>query len=131
MLKKLFEISNTLNSIANGIAAHGFNADEYYKACEEMRDVTHKIFMAVIKTPKLKELKIDDESEDDQTSESEKQVFRQLDGRTPIVIVIDLRCNGVCVDRVDKIKIYKRFLDYFWLFYQVSEFKAVALGKQI
>ena len=64
MLKKLFEISNTLNSIANGIAAHGFNADEYYKVCEEMRDVTYKIFAAVMNTPKLKELKIDDGNEE-------------------------------------------------------------------
>lgn len=69
MLKKLFEISNTLNSIANGIAAYGLNADEYYKACEEMRDVTHEIFMAVMKTPKLKELKIEDGTEENQVSE--------------------------------------------------------------
>lgn len=72
MLKKLFEISNTLNSIADGIAAHGFNADEYYKAYGELRDVTHKIFMEVMKQPKLKELKIDDGDEVAQTSENEK-----------------------------------------------------------
>lgn len=72
MLKKLFEISNTLNSIADGIAAHGFNADEYYKAYGELRDVTHKMLMEVMKTPKLKELKIDDGDEVAQTSENEK-----------------------------------------------------------
>ena len=59
MLKKLFEISNALNSIANEIADHGFNVDEYYKVCEEMRDVTHEIFAAVMRVPKLKELKVD------------------------------------------------------------------------
>ena len=59
MLKKLFEISNTLRSIANEIADHGYNADEYYKVCEEMRDVTNEIFMAVMREPKLKELKND------------------------------------------------------------------------
>ena len=51
------------------MAAHDFNADEYYKVCEEMRDVTHEIFMAVMKTPKLKELKIEDGTEENQVSE--------------------------------------------------------------
>ena len=62
--KILFEVCNTLKDIAEGIGAHGIKADEYYKAYNELREITNKIFEAVTRVPKLKELKIDDEDEE-------------------------------------------------------------------
>lgn len=62
--KILFEVCNTLKDIAERIDAHGTNADEYYKAYYEFREITNKIFEAVTRVPKLKELKIEDENEE-------------------------------------------------------------------
>lgn len=64
--KRLYEVCNTLKDIADGIDAHGFNADEYYKAYYELCSITNKIFEAVTRVPKLKALIIDDEEADEQ-----------------------------------------------------------------
>ena len=61
--RKLYEACDALKYIADNLYSQGFDAGEYDKAYRELCDVTQEIFMAVTKTPKLKELKSKDKSE--------------------------------------------------------------------
>lgn len=60
---KLYEACDALKYIADNLHSNGFVTEEYYKAYRELCGVTHKIFVEVMKTPKLKELKIDEEAD--------------------------------------------------------------------
>ena len=57
--EKLYEACDALKYIADNLYNQGFDAGDYDKAYRELCDVTQEIFMEVMKTPKLKELKID------------------------------------------------------------------------
>lgn len=61
---KLYEACDALKYIADNLYSQGFDAGDYDKAYRELCDVTQEIFMEVTKTPKLKELKVDDEDEE-------------------------------------------------------------------
>ena len=62
--RKLYEACDALKYISDNLYSQGFDAGEYDKAYRELCDVTQEIFMEVTKTPKLKELKVDDEEEE-------------------------------------------------------------------
>ena len=62
--KKLFEACDALKYIADNLHSQGFDAGKYDKAYRDLCGVTQEIFMAVTKTPKLKELKFDAEDEE-------------------------------------------------------------------